>query len=147
MGGLFDCIMLCADNSKGMTVKMIGRTARYLTMRVKSDGRVSSDPQKNVFIRVSPSADTGDIVSIAALQKVYGSGLCPAALCSKFKSGSWRMQCCDRANNARHKTLSEKAHALPVSSGPSDTKNWARVQKLTAEHIEKIKTAKRRKIK
>ena len=49
---------------------MIGRTARYLTMRVKSDGRVSSDPQKNEFIRVSPSADTGDIVSITALQKV-----------------------------------------------------------------------------
>ena len=65
---------MCADDLKGMTVKMIGRTARYLTMRVKSDGRVSSDPQKNEFIRVSPSADTGDIVSITALQKVYGSG-------------------------------------------------------------------------
>ena len=90
----------------------IGKTS-MMVKRVKHSGLVSSEASKNVFIKV------GNIppVAIEALHKVFGKGLCPAALCSS-KVGTWRMQCCDKAGHSDHVLLDKKAHALPQESGP-----------------------------
>ena len=98
----------------------IGKTS-MMVKRVKHSGLVSSDPKKNVFIKVGKTPP----VAIEALHKVFGRGLCPAALCSN-KSGTWRMQCCDKADHHDHMLLDKKAHDLPQESGPNCRK-WQSV--------------------
>ena len=99
-----------------MKLFAIGKTSQ-MVKRVKYNGVVSSDASKNIFIKVGKVPP----VAIAALHKVYGKGLCPAALCSK-KLGTWRMQCCD------------KSHHLITNSSTSKLTIFPQLQAQTVEN-------------
>jgi hypothetical protein len=121
-----------------MNEAMIGNTAKFITHRVMYNGKVSSDPSMNDFIKVGKA----EAVAIEALERVHGRGLCPAALCSS-KAGEWRAQCCDMRGNSRHKRLSKRAHDLPAKSGPNYKKTWDKVLKITEEIRSKKKAEER----
>ena len=112
-----------ADQAK--TSLKIGSDASRLTSRHKRDGKVSKVAAKNTFISVGRYT-----ASISALKKVYGSKLCPAALCS-FGVGDRRLLVCDCAKDAAHKKMNSGAHKLPKHSGPNDSGNWEKVQRLS----------------
>jgi hypothetical protein len=103
----------------------IGRDAARLTYRHKQCGDVSKVASKNTFITVGSYT-----AKIEALEKVYGKGLCHAALCS-FGRGDLRMLVCDCASDAMHRSVKSRAHRLPSMSGPNDKANWAKVTRLS----------------
>ena len=109
-----------------------------MVKRVKYNGVVSSDASKNIFIKVGKIPP----VAIAALHKVFGKGLCPAALCSN-KLGTWRMQCCDKSHHSDHKQLDKKAHDLPSTSGPNCRK-WQSVVDQSNELRKKLSAKKQK---
>ena len=116
----------------------IGKTY-MMVKRVKHSGLVSSDASKNVFIKVSKTPP----VAIKASHKLLGRGLCSAALCSS-KFGTWRMQCCDKADHPDHMLLDKKAHDLPQESGPNCRK-WQSVVDLSNALRKKHSAQKRQK--
>ena len=119
-----------------MKVKLIGATAKYITKRVAWNGMVSSNPKNNDFIHVGKV----EAVAVAALDEVYGQGLCHAALCSA-KKGDWRCQCCDMRAHNMHRGLTSKAHTLPKVSGPDHAHSWNKVLRIT----DKIRQKRQRK--
>jgi hypothetical protein len=105
---------------------LIGRDAEKLVWRHDADNKVHKADSKNTFITVGSAT-----AALSALKEVYGEDLCPAALCS-LRSGVMRLLVCDKHGESKiHAAAGSKAHRLPRLSGPNDTKNWAKVQRLT----------------
>jgi hypothetical protein len=65
--------------------------------------------------------------ALAALDAVYGSGLCAGALMST-RQGNSRLHLCDCKDRSGHESASSKAHRLPAKSGPSHKESWDKVQ-------------------
>jgi hypothetical protein len=103
--------------TKDVSVSEVMGTEVWLVRHHMKDNTKAPKRKDNTFISV------GNVSAAkAALDEVYGAGLCHSALCS-IKWGNRRFAVCD--------CKGRRSHDLPDTSGPRDNSNWKRVLKLS----------------